>query len=171
MIMSCPHCRRTFEALATLHAKGLLAIGENVLVQVHHAASGKLLEQQEIHNMVTDSGLQFIRDLIDETQQGCTHFATGTDLSPTVAGHTTLGAEVYRNAISAREKVDFEITQRCFIAPSAANGNTLYEAGLFNGADATAGQSTLFSRVVHDAIVKTISNTVTYAWTHTIGRA
>ena len=171
MNIICPHCQRAFEWLANLSAKGLLAISENVLVQVHDAHTQALISEQSIHNMVTNSGLQFIRDLIDETQQGCTHFATGTDLSATVIEHTALGAEVYRNAISSRVKVDFEITQRCFIPPSSANGNTLYEAGLFNSADTTPGQSTLFSRVVHDAIVKTISNTVTYSWTHTIGRA
>ena len=167
MNMMCPHCQREFAYLANLSAKGLLAISENVLVQVHDARTQELILEQSIHNMVTNSGLQFIRDLIDETQQGCTHFATGTDLSATVVDHTALGNEVYRNAISSRVKVDFEITQRCFIPPSAANGNTLYEAGLFN---ASSG-GTLFSRVVHDAIAKTISNTVTYSWTHTIGRA
>lgn len=167
MNILCPHCQRDFEYLANLSAKGLLSIGENVLVQVHDAQTRQLLSEQHIHNMVTNSGLQFVRDLIDETQQGCTYFATGTDLSATVAAHTALGNEVYRNTISSRVKVDFEITQRCFIAPSAANGNTLYEAGLFN---ASSG-GTLFSRVVHDAIAKTISNTVTYSWTHTIGRA
>lgn len=170
-MIQCPHCQKEIDLLMNLRSKGLLAIGENVRIEIRKADSGKLLDTQTIHNMVTDSGLQFIRDLIDETQQGCTHFGIGTDLTPTVSTHTALVAEVYRNSISSREKVDFEITQRCFLAPSAANGNTLYEAGLFNGADASAGQSTLFSRVVHDAISKTISITVTYAWTHTIGRA
>ena len=160
MIMTCPHCLLSFAKDG-----GLLQIGENVVIQVHDAQSGRLIHEQRISNMVTDSGLTFIRDLIDETQQGIIEFASGTDLSPTVVGHTALGAEVYRNSVSSRAKVGFDITHRCFIPPTSANGNTLYEAGLFG----TSGA--LFSRVVHDGIVKTVSVTVTLAWTHTIGRA
>lgn len=170
MNLQCPHCQRSFDALVDRHAKGLLHIGENVLIEVHDARTAKLLHRQALHNIVTDVGLQFIRDLIDETQQGITHFAVGTGQALAVAADTILVAEVYRTTVSARVKVDFDITHRCFVPPAAANGNTLYEAGLFNGSNAAVGQSTLFSRVVHDAIAKTISNTITLSWTHTIGR-
>jgi hypothetical protein len=167
----CPHCQRQIDRLSNLHTKGLLQIGENVVIHIRDSRTAKLLEEQRIHNLVVNSGLTFIRDLIDETQQGISHFATGISSAAVAPEDTTLGNEAYRNSVSAREKVDYEITHRCFVAPSAANGSTLYEAGLFNGADSSPGQSTMFSRVVHDPIIKTISITITYAWTHTIGRA
>ena len=159
MNLTCPQCLHVYEQILG----GGLAIRENVLLQVHE--HGRLVHEQRLSNMVTDTGLVLLRDLLDETQQGIIEFASGTDLSPTVVAHAALGAEVYRNSVSSRAKVSFDITHRCFIPPTAANGNTLYEAGLFG----TSGS--LFSRVVHDAIAKTISITVTLAWTHTIGRA
>lgn len=159
-MIECPQCLHKF-----IRDVGHVNIEENVLIQVHHATTGILLHEQRIHNMVTDTGLVLMRDLLDETQQGIIEFASGTDFTPTVVAHTALGGEVYRNVVSSRAKSGFDITHRCFIPPTSANGNTLYEAGLFG----TSGS--LFSRVVHDAIVKTISITVTLSWTHTMGRA
>jgi hypothetical protein len=162
MNVDCPHCRQAFTV--TLGG-GQLALTENFLLQLHEAPSGRLIHEQRIKNMVVDTGLVLMRDLLDETQQGIIEFAIGTGSGATVTGHTALTTEVYRNSVSSRAKVGFDITHRCFIPPTSANGNTLYEAGLFG----TSGS--LFSRVVHDAIVKTISITATLAWTHTIGRA
>lgn len=165
-MIACPHCLHEFEWLLTEQAKGRLCVLENVVTEVHRASDGTLVEILRNHNLVVDAGLNLLRDLLDATNTAITHFRAGTSSTAPANGQTDLIASVHGNVVSQRVKASFAITHRCFIPSSAANGNTLREAGLFNAL--TGG--TMFSRVTHDDIVKTASNTVTHSWTHTLAR-
>ena len=159
----CPHCQRQLDAwLAGLQA-GRLVIRENVQTEIRHHDTG-LIEQLSSKNLVVTSGLNLLRDLLDQTQGPITHFAVGTNATAPAAGNTALIAEVYRQVVSQRDKSSAQIIHRCFVPTSAASGNTLREAGLLN----SASGGTLFSRVTHDDIVKTNSVSVTHTWTHTL---
>ncbi len=166
MHVDCPHCRQTFELLAEQLLAGRIGIGENVLIEVHRASDGRLLERMRLHNLVVDAGLNLLRDLMDATLTAISHFRVGTDGTAPANGQTDLLAAVYNNVVTQRVKTAFSITHRCFLPSTAANGNDLREACLANAP--TSG--TMFSRVTHDLIMKSISNTVTYSWTHTLSR-
>jgi hypothetical protein len=148
-------------------AAGRVVVTENVLTEVRDALTDRLLRSIASSNLVVDAGLNQLRDLLDATIGSITHFAVGTSATAPANGQTALVAEVYRNTVTQRVKASASVTQRCFVASSAANGNTLREAALLNAPSA----GTMFSRVTHDDIVKTISITVTHAWTHTFARA
>ncbi len=143
-----------------------IAVDCNVRIDVCDAATGELLEREELHNLVTLAGRNLIRDLLNEsTDSGLTHFAVGgTDTAP-AAGDTQLAAEIYRDTFTKRTAVDGVLTLTYFLPSGAANGSTLREAGLLNAA---AG-GVLFARAVFGAIAKTASVTVTYTWSITIG--
>lgn len=164
--MDCPHCQRSLDALLEASLKGQLAIAENVLTEIREAATGQIVVAMRSKNLIVDAGLRLIPDLFDETASGITHFRVGTNNTAPSNADTDLLAGVYANVVSQRVKGNFYITHRCYIPPQSANGNTLREAALVN---ALAGGS-LFSRVIHDDIAKTIAITVTHSWTHTFAR-
>ena len=161
----CPHCSRALDEALNAQAKGRLAVLENVVTEIHDVG-GRLLDVLRAHNRVVDAGLRLIPDLFDVTSGGISHFRVGTSNTAPVDAQTDLVAGVYQNVVSQRVKGNFFITHRCFIPPQSANGNTLREAALVNAL--TGG--TMFSRVTHDDIAKTIAITVTHSWTHTFAR-
>lgn len=141
---------------------GRVAVEENVVIEIRTRSGLRIVERR--HNLVVTAGLNLLRDLLDATQTGITHFAVGTSATAPAAGDTALGAEVYRNVVSQRDKpANGQIVHRCFVPTTAANGVTLQEAGLFTAASG----GTLFSRVTYSPILKTNSISVTITWTHT----
>lgn len=165
-MIACPHCSRDIEGFLNEQAKGRLALVENVVTEIRRAGDDRLLEILRSHNRVVDAGLRLIPDLIDVTAGGISHFRVGTSNTAVADNQTDLVAGVYQNVVSQRVKGNFFVTHRCFIPAQSANGNTLREAGLFNAL--TGG--TMFSRVTHDDIAKTVAITVTHSWTHSFAR-
>lgn len=161
--MNCPYCVRQLDDwLAGLQA-GRLIIRENVEIEIVHHDRGDI-EHLRAKNMVVTAGLNLLRDLLDQTQGPITYFAVGTNNTAPAAGQTALLGEVYRQVVSQRDKASAQIVHRCFVPTTAGNGNTLQEAALFN---ASSGGS-MFSRVIHDPIVKTNTVSITHTWTHTL---
>lgn len=147
----------------------------NVLIEVHDAATGRLLRSEERHNLVTLRGRNLIRDLLywisagdDPRPSGINYFALGTGTVQPQAGDTALQTEVFRDTFTQRVKSDGQTVYKYYLASTAANGYTLTEAGLFgDGATATAGSGALYARVTFPGIVKTSAIAVTFAWTLT----
>lgn len=96
-----------------------------------------------------------------------TKFSVGTGTGTPAAGDTALGTAVainggnYKSFVSGYPVLDetnIQVTIRCLLLSTEANGNSLTEFGLFN----TDGTPKLFSRSVHTAITKTTSVQITY---------
>lgn len=147
------------------HRDGV-GIPANVLIEVHDAKTGALLRSEERHNLFVLTGRNLIRDALNGTSGTFTisHLGVGTGTTAAASTDTTLGSQVQRDAVTKRTAGSGSLTIQYYLASSAANGSTLTEAGLFN---ASSG-GTMFARVVHTAIAKTASITVTYTWTITI---
>lgn len=141
-------------------------IGVNVTIAVQDAKTGKLIELHEDHNLVTNVGLNLVRDFLAAgAPQGLGYLAVGAGNNPATPGDTALQAEVQRDHFTKIATTQSVLTLTYFLGSAAGNGSTLQEAGLFNAA--TAG--TLFARAVHDAIAKTAGITITYTWQITMG--
>lgn len=134
----------------------------NVTIEVHDTNTGELLHQEQQHNLVTLVGRNLIRDFLNGTPATGTisHFAVGTSATAPTANDTTLGAEVLRDVVTKRTPDAGKLTLQYYLASTAANGNTLQEAGLFNAASG----GTLIARVTYQPITKTASITVTLTW-------
>lgn len=139
-----------------------VAIGVNVTVEVHDAATGELVERQEAHNLVVNAGLNLIRDLLDgDAPAGLTYMAYGTGTTAVAASQTALVTEVFREAVTQRVSDAQSLTVKHYLAAGSANSNTLAEIGIFNAGAA----GTMFARVkLASTIVKTSSVTVTVSW-------
>lgn len=137
----------------------------HVRAVVRDARTNDVLRVIRTQNLVVNAGLDLIGDmLIESTAVGLNFFAVGTDNTGPAAGDTTLGAEVYRAAITTAVRTSpGVITITMFVPTTAANGSSLVEIGLFTLSSA----GTMFSRAIHSSITKTASVTVTYQWTIT----
>jgi len=139
----------------------------NVTIDVHSTEDNKLLYTIKKHNLVVQTGRNLVRDLLRGVAYttGITYVAVGTGSTATVLEDTLLGTEVFRDTITAFTSSNSRLTVQLYLSSADANGSTLTEAGIFgNLATGTANSGTLFARVVHSPIVKTVSISVTYNW-------
>lgn len=146
-----------------------VALDVNVAVAIHDAETGALLDRQEVHNLVVDSGLNLIRDLLDgDAVAGLTHMAVGTGTAAAAAGDTALGTEVHRGAVTQRVSAAKQLVVKWFVNSTSANGSTLAEVGLFNAASG----GTMFARAkLATAITKSSAITVQVIWTINLAAA
>lgn len=137
-------------------------MGVNLTIGVQDATTGEALEVHELHNLVTNAGLDLLRDLLNEaTDQGLTHLGVGSGSTAAAPADTALQAELLRDTFTKRTNTGTgAVTLTYFLGSTAANGSTLREAGLFTAVAA----GTLFARAVHEPIAKTSAITVTYTW-------
>lgn len=146
---------RVVGGLDLVHARA------NVLVETVDARSGRVLFLARSHNLVTDAGLNLLRDLVYGDGVTITHGAVGTDATTPDPSDTTLAAETVRDLIAQRTKAAQELVVKFVVGSTQGNGTTLREAGLFNAASA----GTLYARVTPTAVVKTDAILVIYTWT------
>lgn len=144
-----------------------LRITNNVHWYAHDVATGEIVASGEAHNLVTNAGLNLVRDLLDgDSVAGITHFAVGTGSAVVTALDTTLDNEVFRDTVSGRTSNAQQLVVQYYLGSGDANGNTLTELGLFNAASA----GTLFARVaLGTSVVKTAAIAVTFNWSINLG--
>src|SRR5690348_3299154 len=133
----------------------------NVWIEVHDARTGALLDRQRGHNLVTTSGRNLLRDLLQGAAAAgpITTFALGTDSTPAQNSDTALRAQVLSDAITLLTPSDGQLLAQYYLNPSTLNGTTIAEAGLLTAA------STLYARYVLDTpIAKDSSKAVVFSW-------
>lgn len=139
-----------------------IGVSVNVVIEVHDAKTGEVLQRFEEHNLVTLAARNLVRDVLNNGTgtTGISHLAVGTGTAEPNANDTVLGVERHRSAVTKKTTDSGKLTIQHYLGSSEANGYDLTEAGLLNAASG----GTLFARVKHTAISKTASLTVTYSW-------
>lgn len=138
--------------------------GVNVRVWRHDLRTGRRELWDAGHNLVTNAGLNLIRDRLRGAAlvSALSHLAVGTNNTAAGAGDTALGAEVFRDIVTQSSVSASTVVIRYYLGPNDANGNTLREAGLFN---ASSGPTLYARRILSSPIVKTIDVAATFEWT------
>jgi hypothetical protein len=129
----------------------------NVEISILDVETGALIDKIQKHNLVTLSGRNFIRDLLNRDVPGLNYFAVGTGTAAPAATNIALGTEIMRGTLTSTTKTDGSLNVKYYLTSGNANGSSLTEAGLFSN-------TTLFARLTHTAINKTASIAVTYSW-------
>jgi hypothetical protein len=122
--------------------------------------NGEILNEFFEHNLVVTSGRNLIRDLLNSSTTGLTHFAIGTSTATVTSTQTTLGVEVFIDLITQTIASAAQLSVKYFLGTADANGSTLTEAGIFN----SSASGAMYSRVVHTGVVKSVSTTISYTW-------
>jgi len=134
----------------------------NVTIAKVSVRSGRLREVVRVHNLVTNIGLDQLRDaLAGDPVTFPTHIALGTGSTGPSSGDSALEAEVYRDAITqVTRPATGHVRYRQYLSSQDANGHALAEAGLFNAAVA----GVLYARVTFPADEKTNAEAWTLTW-------
>ncbi len=133
--------------------------------------------QKVVHlqNMITDTGLNYIRDLLDGSINPPTeirYIALGSSNTPPTASDVKLGNEFFRKQVTKQELPGpGQIASTVYIAPYEAN-RQIEEIGVFAGPDATAAKDSgvLIARVLWSHL-KTELESLQIVRTDTISRA
>ncbi|MDR4483835.1 MAG: hypothetical protein R3B95_11585 [Nitrospirales bacterium] len=146
---------------------------EPILVRGHvtiHVLDGKtwdILDQIEQHNDIVASGRSYLGKILKGSIVPPTHVGVGTSDTATTDSDLLLAAEVFRDTISNRIDITDGVRIRFFLPTTAANGETLREAGLFS----PNPNARLFSRVTYAAIPKSLSVAVNFSWDITFSQS
>ena len=141
----------------------------NVHIQVMDPG-GNVLKEIGVHNTIVATGRNAFRDLLGypdaefSPARTPNYIALGTDSTAVTDADTALGGEVFRKALTIRQPADDTLLYQLYLDTTEANGNNLYELGLF--AESTGG--TMFARVTHGIIIKTVDFALAYNWEFTI---
>lgn len=146
---------------------GVLGI---LTAEIRDAKTGDLLETRVRKNLVVDSGLNLLRDMLgDDRNKAPNYFYLGTNATAAQASDTVSTiTSPFTKVFTARVQGNKAITFQTFVTADEANGMTWKEAGLVNTYD---GTDTLFARVAITPIVKTAAVTVTFSWSITLSAA
>jgi hypothetical protein len=127
---------------------------------------GRLLGEDQVHNMVPTSGLNLIRDLLRGTVAvGITYFALGAGTTAAAAGDVKLQTELYRDTLTSTAVANGHLYAKYYLPSTAGNGNSYTEAGECGGAaTATTDSGTLYARSVFAADAKTTAQAWTFTW-------
>jgi len=126
-------------------------------------ASGKILEVQEVHNLVTTAGKSGWAKIAN-SESGFTgvinYVALGTGANAPAITDTQLQTEVARTTqvSGSNARLINVVTQEFYFGPTVANVN-IKEVGAFVDGTASADTGTLFDRALLD-ITKTSSNSL-----------
>jgi hypothetical protein len=132
----------------------------HVTIDILDGRTLKLLDRLEQDNLIVSDGRRYLGTLLKGAISAPTHVAVGTDNTAPASGDTALAAEVFRDFITQRITITDGARMRFFLPTTAANGNTLTEAGLFGPTPV----SLMMARVTYTGIAKTTSIAINYAW-------
>lgn len=129
----------------------------------------------QLRNLITDAGLNYIRDLLDGSVNPPTqiqYIALGSSNTAPAAGDVKLGNEVFRKQVTKQELPGTgQVASTVYIAPYEAN-QQVEEIGVYAGpaASATKDSGVLIARVLWSHL-KTETESLQIVRTDTISRA
>lgn len=143
-----------------LKLKGRVAI-------VLRDANGNVKEEQEIRNLVVNTGLDYIASRMkDATATAMSHMAIGSGSTAASAGDTGLGTELGRVALTSTTVTDNAVA---YVATFGAGTGTgaVTEAGILNAASG----GDMLCRTVFSVVNKAADDSLQITWTVTLSAA
>jgi hypothetical protein len=120
--------------------------------------------QEEVKNLVVNTGTAFIAARMVGTPTAMSHIAIGTGSTTQAAGQTALVTEVARATCTATNTPGTNsVVYQATFNPGVGSG-VLRETGIFN---ANSG-GTMLARTVYPILTKEVGDTLTVTWTVTI---
>lgn len=140
---------------------------------VHRDLAGRTIKVARRKNLITNLGLNLVRDLLDGTATdtgGINYVALGSGSTAPAAGDTALANETFRKQVTQQATAGTgKLTTTLYVAPSEAVG-AIAELGWFIGATAVAGSGRLVARVLYEH-TKTSAESLTISRTDTLARS
>lgn len=148
----------------------------HLTIEVDRGGDGTVDERQEIHNLIVNSGENFLVDAFQNLvePEALIYHGSGTSTVAAAEGDVGLGAEVTTglNPDSTRPSCSVvgegaaSNIRRCQATVSYDASLAITEWGLFNQASTAGG--TMFSRVVFSAINVNSGDSIQFTWDMTV---
>lgn len=128
----------------------------------------------QLTNLITDAGLNYVRDLLDGSINQPTqiqYIALGSSITAPAAADVKLGNEFFRKAVTKQDLPGTgQVSSTCYVAPYESN-QQIEEIGVYAGPNATATVDTgvLVARVLWSHL-KTELESLQIVRTDTISR-
>ena len=131
---------------------------------------GKLKEEREINNLMTNVGEAHIADQLASApdESAMSHMAIGTGTTAPTSANTALEFELDRNALTSRTQgAGGDDNDIIYVGDWAAGDGTgaITEAGILN----SSASGSMLARATFAAINKGAADTLKITWTVTIG--
>lgn len=127
-------------------------------------AEGNVKAEQEIRNLVVDSGLDFIASRMkDATATAMSHMAIGSGTTAAASGDTALETELGRNALTSTTVTDNAVAYVATFGAGVGTG-AVTEAGILNAG--TGGD--MLCRTVFSVVNKAADDSLQITWTVTL---
>jgi len=125
---------------------------------------GNVKSEQNVKNLIVDTGLNFICDRMKDDETAMTHMALGSGTTAAAAGDTSLESQ-----LGSRETLDSSTVSNntiTYIASFEAGDATgaVTEAAIFNAASG----GTMLCRVVFSVVNKSADDTLSVNWQLTL---
>ena len=132
---------------------------------------GRLIERDTIKNMITDAGLNLIRNALYGDTVDCeiNYIAVGDGNTAVSAAHTALVNETFRTAVTTQTKTSTGVLDIVGWLLDSDGALTIEEVGIFAGGTAVKDSGTLIARVLWSR-AKTALESIKIARTDTLGR-
>ena len=131
-------------------------IGWQGLVGVSVYRNAQLIGRTEIRNLITDVGLNLLRDVLkgDVQDAQIKYLAWGDSATSPASGDTALGNEEGRRQITSRSASATGVLLQTVIIASTEANDQIEELGFFAGGDAsgTADSGVLVARVLYSRL-------------------
>lgn len=121
-------------------------------------------EEHSLHNLVVDTGLNYIVSRMkDTTDDAMSHMAIGAGTTSAASGDTALGSELGRVSLTSTTVSTNTVT---YVATFGAGTGTgaVTEAGILNA----ASSGTLLCRTVFPVVNKQAGDSMTVTWVITV---
>lgn len=130
-------------------------------------AQGNVKAEQEINNLVVNSGLDFIASRMkDGTATAMSHMAVGAGTTAAAAGDTALESELGRSALTSTTVTSNAVAYVATFGAGVGTG-AVTEAGLLNAG--TGGD--MLCRTVFAVVNKAADDSLQITWTVTLSAA
>ena len=118
--------------------------------------AGRILSQEERHNLITTVGLNMVRDTLagDVADAEIKWMGVGNDNTPPALADVTLGGELIRKALTSSTKpANGQYRSVFYVAPDDAVG-LIEELGWFAGVAATAAANSgiMVARILYNRV-------------------
>lgn len=152
----------------------LLKITGRLRIEVR-GADGVLKHERDIDNLVVNTGLTHIRDLMKgAAPTAMTFMAVGTGVTAAASGDTDLQSEITtglggtRVTLTRSNSGSFATLYSATWTAGQATNGAITEAGIFNAGPVGPASGTMLARSVFTAIPKAAGDSLTINWTITV---
>ena len=133
-----------------------LKISYNAIIRSFDAYTGETTKLTKVHNLVTNSGLEYVAKVLGGLNTNFKAIAIGTNNTAPAAGDTTLNTEYTRALATIAYEASYKIKFSKTFTVGSGVSEIINEAGVFDTATPSSGN--MFNRLIFDPHTLNIGN-------------